>query len=134
MNVLDAIKGLNENGIDNMMLSHTAAVQALIGFIVMWIINRLKQWEAFKWLNPQSQKIELAVIIATGILIGGGFNYEHHKLEDGRTQLLLTIPTIGMLLHSGYQVLNQRLFSLFWRVKELETSSPEQLKSSHTVA
>lgn len=102
------------------MSNHSAEIQALVGFALTWVVSQLKKWAWFKPLNLGSDKLELTITIVTGILIGSGFNYEHRVLEDTRAQFIITLPTYGMAVHSAYQVLNQRLFTFFWRVKNLE--------------
>lgn len=91
------------------MAGHDAETQAIIGAAVVWVIERLKRWPQFSLLKMGGGNVNATVNIVSAIIIGAGFNYHHQVLDTGQYQFVVTLPTIGMAMHSLYQVLNQQV-------------------------
>lgn len=95
------------------MDGHELALQSLVGFALVWLLQKLKA-SSFKYVTDKSTRINRIVSVVSALLISGGFTWSLKSLggENG-FDVVIHIPALAEVTHwavaAGWQMLNHEV-------------------------
>ena len=94
------------------MDSHELALQSLIGFAVVWLLEKIKA-SRFKFVTAKSGRLNRVISVTSAVLISGGFTWSLKSMGDHGFDVVIHIPALADLAHwavaAGWQLLNHEV-------------------------
>ena len=97
------------------MEGHELSIQAIIGFVIVWLIQKAKdsEWSIFKGISQTTTWLTRLVSVVSALLVSGGVTWTVTNLGENGYDIIIHSPHLAELGHFAvgavWQLINQEV-------------------------